>query len=166
MHPNYIFSYLISFLHVDFVLASQESSTKKFPCICWYGTCTTPQLHGNSSCMPWFTDTNNANRCFLLRSVPNFLQDKHEENHQPKLHGGLVIKQNANQRYATNAVTSFIFREIASKHNLPVQVSLMKILSLPLFFLSLIGIDFVSWTKVCLYLNVCSIPRSKTVTCS
>jgi aspartyl aminopeptidase len=54
------------------------------------------------------------------------LQDRHEENHQPKLHGGLVIKQNANQRYATNAVTSFIFREIASKHNLPVQVSLMK----------------------------------------
>jgi aspartyl aminopeptidase len=53
------------------------------------------------------------------------LQDRHEENHQPKLHGGLVIKQNANQRYATNAVTSFIFREIASKHNLPVQVSLM-----------------------------------------
>ncbi|KAK9120029.1 hypothetical protein Scep_018122 [Stephania cephalantha] len=48
-------------------------------------------------------------------------QDKHEENHQPKLHGGLVIKHNANQRYATNAVTSFIFREIADRHNLPVQ---------------------------------------------
>ncbi|KAK6924707.1 Peptidase M18 [Dillenia turbinata] len=51
---------------------------------------------------------------------PNYM-DKHEENHQPKLHGGLVIKTNANQRYATNAVTSFIFREIAGKHNLPVQ---------------------------------------------
>lgn len=51
---------------------------------------------------------------------PNYM-DRHEENHQPKLHGGLVIKHNANQRYATNAVTSFIFREIASKHNLPVQ---------------------------------------------
>ncbi|OIW15410.1 hypothetical protein TanjilG_13746 [Lupinus angustifolius] len=51
---------------------------------------------------------------------PNYM-DKHEENHQPRLHGGLVIKLNANQRYATNAVTSFIFREIASKHNLPVQ---------------------------------------------
>ncbi|XP_026402590.1 probable aspartyl aminopeptidase isoform X1 [Papaver somniferum] len=50
-----------------------------------------------------------------------FLQDKHEENHQPKMHGGLVIKHNANQRYATNAVTSFIFREIAEKHNLPIQ---------------------------------------------
>ncbi|KAJ8436758.1 hypothetical protein Cgig2_030116 [Carnegiea gigantea] len=51
---------------------------------------------------------------------PNYM-DKHEENHQPKMHGGLVIKHNANQRYATNAVTSFIFREIAEKHNLPVQ---------------------------------------------
>ncbi|KAK9117498.1 hypothetical protein Sjap_016445 [Stephania japonica] len=51
---------------------------------------------------------------------PNYM-DKHEENHQPKLHGGLVIKHNANQRYATNAVTSFIFREIADRHNLPVQ---------------------------------------------
>ncbi|KAK9108434.1 hypothetical protein Syun_024445 [Stephania yunnanensis] len=51
---------------------------------------------------------------------PNYM-DKHEENHQPKLHGGLVIKHNANQRYATNAVTSFIFREIADRHNIPVQ---------------------------------------------
>ncbi|KAK2648250.1 hypothetical protein Ddye_015739 [Dipteronia dyeriana] len=51
---------------------------------------------------------------------PNYM-DKHEENHQPKMHGGLVIKHNANQRYATNSVTSFIFREIARKHNLPVQ---------------------------------------------
>ncbi|KAF8036948.1 hypothetical protein BT93_B0006 [Corymbia citriodora subsp. variegata] len=51
---------------------------------------------------------------------PNYM-DKHEENHQPKMHGGLVIKHNASQRYATNAVTSFVFREIAQKHNLPIQ---------------------------------------------
>ncbi|XP_076927639.1 putative aspartyl aminopeptidase [Bidens hawaiensis] len=51
---------------------------------------------------------------------PNYM-DKHEENHQPKLHSGLVIKHNANQRYATNAVTAFIFREIAAKHSLPIQ---------------------------------------------
>ncbi|CAK7336672.1 unnamed protein product [Dovyalis caffra] len=51
---------------------------------------------------------------------PNYM-DKHEDSHQPKLHGGLVLKHNANQRYATNAVTSFLFREIATKHNLPTQ---------------------------------------------
>ncbi|KAI8543940.1 hypothetical protein RHMOL_Rhmol08G0256600 [Rhododendron molle] len=51
---------------------------------------------------------------------PNYM-DKHEDNHRPKLHGGLVIKHNANQRYATNSITSFIFREIAIRHNLPVQ---------------------------------------------
>lgn len=59
--------------------------------------------------------------CFFILFAINS-QDKHEENHQPKLHGGLVIKHNANQRYATNAVTSLIFREIANKHNLPTQV--------------------------------------------
>ncbi|KAF4353816.1 hypothetical protein F8388_009975 [Cannabis sativa] len=51
---------------------------------------------------------------------PNYME-KHEENHQPKLHGGLVIKTNANQRYATNSITSFLFREIASKHKIPTQ---------------------------------------------
>ncbi|KDP30945.1 hypothetical protein JCGZ_11321 [Jatropha curcas] len=51
---------------------------------------------------------------------PNYM-DKHEDNHQPKMHGGLVIKHNANQRYATNSVTAFLFREIASKHKIPIQ---------------------------------------------
>ncbi|KZV21745.1 aspartyl aminopeptidase family protein [Dorcoceras hygrometricum] len=56
---------------------------------------------------------------------PNYM-DRHEENHQPKMHGGLVIKHNANQRYATNAITSFTFREIANKHGLPVQDFVVK----------------------------------------
>lgn len=51
---------------------------------------------------------------------PNYM-DKHEPNHQPQMHKGLVIKFNANQRYATNAVTSFIFREIGKKNKLPTQ---------------------------------------------
>ncbi|EFJ35552.1 hypothetical protein SELMODRAFT_80579 [Selaginella moellendorffii] len=51
---------------------------------------------------------------------PNYM-DKHEENHQPKMHKGLVVKYNANQRYATNAVTSFIFKEIARRQDLPTQ---------------------------------------------
>eukprot|EP01018_Ginkgo_biloba_P033117 Gb_00805 [translate_table: standard] len=51
---------------------------------------------------------------------PNYM-DRHEDNHQPNMHKGLVIKHNANQRYATNAVTSFIFREIGKKHKIPTQ---------------------------------------------
>ncbi|KAI3987147.1 hypothetical protein MKX01_036937 [Papaver californicum] len=51
---------------------------------------------------------------------PNF-SDKHEENHRPELHKGLVIKYNANQRYATSGVTAFLFKEVAKMHNLPTQ---------------------------------------------
>ncbi|KAK4431130.1 putative aspartyl aminopeptidase [Sesamum alatum] len=51
---------------------------------------------------------------------PNFT-DKHEENHRPVLQKGLVIKHNANQRYATSGVTSFLFKEVAKIHNLPTQ---------------------------------------------
>lgn len=51
---------------------------------------------------------------------PNFM-DKHEEHHRPELHKGLVIKHNANQRYATSGVTAFLFKEIAKVHNLPTQ---------------------------------------------
>ncbi|XP_071734642.1 probable aspartyl aminopeptidase [Rutidosis leptorrhynchoides] len=51
---------------------------------------------------------------------PNFM-DKHEEHHRPELHKGLVIKHNANQRYATSGVTAFLFKEVAKIHNLPTQ---------------------------------------------
>ncbi|KAK8620852.1 hypothetical protein V6N13_067313 [Hibiscus sabdariffa] len=51
---------------------------------------------------------------------PNFM-DKHEEHHRPEMHKGLVIKHNANQRYATSGVTSFLFKEVAKLHNLPTQ---------------------------------------------
>ncbi|CAM6082198.1 unnamed protein product [Calypogeia fissa] len=56
---------------------------------------------------------------------PNY-QDKHEENHQPKIHSGIVIKHNANQRYATNAVTAFLFREIGDRNQLPSQDFLVR----------------------------------------
>lgn len=52
---------------------------------------------------------------------PNFT-DKYDEHHRPELQKGLVIKHNANQRYATNAVTAFLFKEVGNLHNLPTQV--------------------------------------------
>ncbi|KAJ4757561.1 hypothetical protein LUZ62_067936 [Rhynchospora pubera] len=51
---------------------------------------------------------------------PNF-SDKHEEHHRPGLQKGLVIKHNANQRYATSAVTAFLFKQVAEIHGLPIQ---------------------------------------------
>ena len=37
---------------------------------------------------------------------------------------GVVVKFNANQRYATNAITTTIIREVASKSGVPLQVRL------------------------------------------
>ena len=51
---------------------------------------------------------------------PNYA-DRHEPAHAPKMHGGLVIKHNANQRYATDAVTAFMFRELGERAGVPVQ---------------------------------------------
>lgn len=51
---------------------------------------------------------------------PNY-SDKHEKQHKPLMHKGLVIKHNANQRYMTNGVTASIFREIGTRAGLPVQ---------------------------------------------
>ncbi len=51
---------------------------------------------------------------------PNFA-DKHDANHGPMLNAGPVIKINANQRYATNSVTSALFRQLAKAEEVPVQ---------------------------------------------
>lgn len=61
---------------------------------------------------------------------PNFM-DKHEENHRPQMQKGLVIKHNANQRYATSGVTAFLFKEVAKIHNLPTQVLISVLTSVP-----------------------------------
>jgi len=49
---------------------------------------------------------------------PNYAS-KHEKNHQPQMNSGMVIKRNANQRYATNGVTGMVMREIARRASLP-----------------------------------------------
>ena len=51
---------------------------------------------------------------------PNYA-DKHEPQHQPKIGGGLTVKHNANQRYATDAVSAFLFRELGRQAGVPVQ---------------------------------------------
>ncbi|CAG8507904.1 10460_t:CDS:2 [Ambispora leptoticha] len=51
---------------------------------------------------------------------PNY-SERYEANHQPEMHKGVVIKVNANQRYATTAATSILLREVAKKRNIPLQ---------------------------------------------
>lgn len=45
---------------------------------------------------------------------PNY-SEKHESRHQPKMHNGLVLKHNANQRYATSSISSSIIASLASE---------------------------------------------------
>ena len=45
---------------------------------------------------------------------PNYAS-KHQKGHGPQMNRGLVIKSNANQRYASNGVTSFVVRELARR---------------------------------------------------
>jgi len=51
---------------------------------------------------------------------PNYAA-KHDPAMAPKMNGGLVIKHNANQRYATNAISASLFRQFGKLANVPVQ---------------------------------------------
>jgi aspartyl aminopeptidase len=51
---------------------------------------------------------------------PNYME-KHEDLHRPKMNGGVVIKQNANQRYATTSITMSILRQAAKKCGVQLQ---------------------------------------------
>jgi aspartyl aminopeptidase len=51
---------------------------------------------------------------------PNHL-DKHEPRHAPKINDGMVIKTNANERYATTGETEAMFRAICERAEVPVQ---------------------------------------------
>mmetsp|Transcript_6374 Transcript_6374/g.15663 ORF Transcript_6374/g.15663 Transcript_6374/m.15663 type:complete len:132 (+) Transcript_6374:1-396(+) len=57
----------------------------------------------------------------MAHAVHPCYSSKHEENHAPAMHKGVVIKTNQNQRYATNAQTAFAFREVARRLDIPTQ---------------------------------------------
>ena len=56
---------------------------------------------------------------------PNY-SEKHEEQHQPLFHKGVVVKHNANQRYATTALTAYMFRECAKLSGVSTQEFVVK----------------------------------------
>jgi aspartyl aminopeptidase len=51
---------------------------------------------------------------------PNYTS-KHEENHRPVINGGIIIKTNAKQRYATDAISSFFLKKIIDRYGGKVQ---------------------------------------------
>lgn len=51
---------------------------------------------------------------------PNYA-NKHEENHRPQMNGGIVIKTNAKQRYASDAIGSFAVKKLIEKKGGKVQ---------------------------------------------
>ncbi|MDQ7042079.1 MAG: M18 family aminopeptidase, partial [Sulfurimonas sp.] len=51
---------------------------------------------------------------------PNF-PSKHDKEHSPKINAGVVIKVNANQRYASNSTTISRFMDSAKSINEPLQ---------------------------------------------
>ncbi len=51
---------------------------------------------------------------------PNYT-DRHDENHDPLLNAGPVIKTNHNQRYATNSETGALFTALCRRADVPVQ---------------------------------------------
>lgn len=65
-------------------------------------------------------------RSFLVSSDvghavhPNYAS-KHEENHAPRMNGGVVIKTNASQRYASDAIGSFVVKKLIEKKGGSVQ---------------------------------------------
>ena len=56
---------------------------------------------------------------------PNYA-DKHQPQHHPKIHEGVVIKMNANQRYMTDSVSASILRVLAAKSEVPIQDFIVK----------------------------------------
>merc|ERR1719392_369951 len=51
---------------------------------------------------------------------PNYAA-KHQGEHRPDLGKGIVIKTNANQRYATTPMTAALLREVGRRSEVPIQ---------------------------------------------
>lgn len=76
----------------------------------WFGDNLAVQIHQSS-----MISADNAHA-----RHPNY-PEKHEPSHTPVINGGVVIKIDANQRYATTAMTSSVFKHLSETAGQPVQ---------------------------------------------
>lgn len=59
--------------------------------------------------------------CDMAHAVhPNYTS-KYEEKHRPIMNGGIVIKTNENQKYTTDAISSFIVKQLVQRKGGKVQ---------------------------------------------
>ena len=56
---------------------------------------------------------------------PNY-SEKHQRQHAPKLQEGIVLKINANQRYATDCVGSSVLKVLARQAEVPIQEFMVR----------------------------------------
>jgi len=75
----------------------------------------TPTLHAQSIASSFLISADMGHAIH-----PNYTA-KHEDKHKPYMNGGIVIKTNAKQRYATDAVSSFILKKLAERRGGKVQ---------------------------------------------
>jgi aspartyl aminopeptidase len=56
---------------------------------------------------------------------PNY-PEKYEDQHRPMMNKGVVIKHNANQRYATTSLSAVLLRQIAEEASIPLQAFVVR----------------------------------------
>jgi aspartyl aminopeptidase len=56
---------------------------------------------------------------------PNY-SEKHQRQHMPVIHGGIIVKINHNQRYATDVVSSSALKVLAAKADVPLQEFIVR----------------------------------------
>ncbi|KIH52193.1 aminopeptidase I zinc metalloprotease, partial [Ancylostoma duodenale] len=54
------------------------------------------------------------------------INEAKRDNHRPTFHGGVVVKVNVNQRYATTSTTHAVIKQIAAEANVPLQKMIVR----------------------------------------
>ncbi|KIJ70193.1 hypothetical protein HYDPIDRAFT_77532 [Hydnomerulius pinastri MD-312] len=75
----------------------------------------TPALHSQSVARSFLVSADMGHAVH-----PNYAS-KHEENHRPNINGGMVIKTNAKQKYASDAIGTFLFKKLVERKGGKVQ---------------------------------------------
>ncbi|KAF9226453.1 peptidase M18, aminopeptidase I [Gyrodon lividus] len=75
----------------------------------------TPALHSQSVARSFLVSADMGHAVH-----PNYAS-KHEENHRPLINGGMVIKTNAKQKYASDAIGTFLFKKLVERKGGKVQ---------------------------------------------